>query len=121
MQVARNAAQHTVRSGGGLRDLWVVPAIVAFIVIGVTVGPLKGCLPEKTPVETQAATQTATQISVTDAVPTAYPCVLPNNQSLCSGCINGVALANTFTTYRCDNGQLAEVKSITTTTVLPTP
>lgn len=107
---------NTQKSPGGKRDLWLIPAIVAFIVIGLTVGPLKGCIPEKkTPIEAQ---QTEVLVSPGDHAQTqeSVACTLPTNETLCDGCMNGVAFAERFVTYRCDHGELAEVKSITTTT-----
>jgi hypothetical protein len=95
--------------------MWIVPAIVVFLLVGFTAGPLKGCIPEKkTPAEAQ--TEVLVLPGSTPVIQdTSVSCTLPTNQTLCDGCMNGVVFADRFVTYRCNHGELAEVKSITTT------
>lgn len=124
MQMAHAASK---RAGGGLgENWWMLPTIIAFLVIGFTVGPLKGCIPDiKSGVSAEASvTATAPETVITPTVVQITPtpqqfCNLPMGGKIANGDTAWVDLEIKVVLYRCENGNLSEVESVNTAQVSP--
>jgi len=114
MDVARQAQQKRMGGLGGVGDLWMIPAIIVFIVVGITVGPLKGCVPPPPRDDSNKPTQAA--ISTVDLSPTATVtpalfCDLPGGGRIAVEDVAWMSAGSQIAQYKCEgNGELVKIE-----------
>ncbi len=115
IQLARQAQAKRSGGGGGIlaENWWIVLAVIAFVVIGVTVGPFKGLLssPEK-------STDTPVAVAAPVATPTPALCSNPAGGLVAAGDLLWIDHGTEVAQYRCENGNLLKVQTLTQTVSL---